>query len=416
MKTLIIGSGGRECAFAWSLSKSPKIEKIFAIPGNGGISDYAECVNLEMDDDFSNVADFTEKNGIGLTIVGPEVPLVGGIVDRFIERSLPIFGPSKAAAQIEGSKIFSKNLMKKYNIPTAGYEAAESYEEALSIAEKFSFPLVVKADGLAAGKGVIIVENKEDYEDTIKTFFKEKAFGSAGERVIIEEFLSGPEISIFAVTDGTGVKILPSARDYKKIYNGNKGPNTGGMGCFSPVGSVPVSEIDRIKTEVVDKTIESMKQEGIIYTGILYTGLIQTSSGFKVLEYNCRFGDPETQVVLPLLDTDFLEIADAAANSRLSGIGVNTTGKHAVCVVLASGGYPGQYEKGKEITFNTAPDDLVFHAGTKKEDGKIFTSGGRVLNCVGIGGTSEQAIEKAYNTVNKIKFDDMYYRKDIARI
>ena len=417
MKVLIVGSGGREHAIAWSVAQSKRVDKIYCAPGNGGLSQYAECVNIAAME-FDKLADFAQEHEIDLTIIGMDDPLVGGIVDVFEERGLRVFGPRKNAAIIEGSKSFSKDLMKKYGIPTAGYEVFSDPEEALSyIKEKNEYPTVIKADGLALGKGVIIAESEEQAEDAVKTIMEDKKFGDSGNNVVIEEFLTGPEVSVLSFTDGKTVVPMVSSMDHKRALDGDKGLNTGGMGTVAPNPYYT----DEIAKECAEKiflpTVKAMNNENRTFKGCLYFGLMLTPKGPKVIEYNCRFGDPETQVVLPLLKTDLLTIMRAVHDETLSFLNVEFKDESAACVVIASGGYPLSYGKGYEIDFGDSENTenvTVFHAGTAEKDGKIVTSGGRVLGVTATGKDLNAALSTAYKATEQIKFKDAFYRKDIG--
>lgn len=422
LKVLIIGSGGREHALAWKIAQSDKVDKIFAWPGNAGIAQVAECINGSVMD-IKGAADFAEKNGIDLTVVGPESPLIAGMVDEFQKRSLTVFGPNKDAAQMEGSKVFAKKLMIDNDIPTAMYEAfdnaAKAKEYIESVASKTGSPIVIKADGEAAGKGVFINKTKADAMQAVDTIMTDKAFGASGDKIVIEEFLDGPEASFMCFVDGeTFIPMVPS-QDHKRAYDNDEGPNTGGMGCYSPV-PVVTSEVSKVvQDSIVKPTLAALKKMGIYYTGVLYVGLALTSKGPKVVEFNSRFGDPETQVVLPLLQTDLVEIMLAVAQGRLDSIDVNWYDKKALCVVMASGGYPDSYEKGKVITgvgeAESNEDVIVFHAGTEIKDGKTVTSGGRVLGVTAVADSYENCIKKAYAGVDKIHFDGAHFRRDIGK-
>ena len=419
MKILLIGGGGREHALAWKLAQSPKVESILAAPGNPGIAELpkCECVALNLDD-LEKVADFAEDNGIELTVVGPEATLVAGIADVFKRRGMPVFGPSKAAAQLEGSKAFSKELMAKYDIPTAFFKVCEDIETAKAYVEEKGAPIVVKADGLAAGKGVVVAMTKEEALAAIDDMMGDKIFGNAGARVVLEEFMEGEEASLLAFTDGKTVVPMIAAQDHKRIFDNDEGPNTGGMGTYAPA---PVmTDVLRLKaTEIVLKpVVAAMAAEGTPYQGCLYAGLMINGDSVKVVEFNCRFGDPETQVIMPLLDGDLAEIMLACATGTLDEVEVAWHDKAAVCVVMASGGYPGKYENGKEITglaeANADEATVVFHAGTKAVDGKIVTAGGRVLGVTSVDKNIRDARDRAYAAVEKVKFDQVFYRKDIA--
>ncbi|MBR5581976.1 MAG: phosphoribosylamine--glycine ligase [Phascolarctobacterium sp.] len=419
MKILLIGGGGREHALAWKLAQSPKVESILAAPGNPGIAELpkCECVALNLDD-LEKVADFAEDNGIELTVVGPEATLVAGIADVFKRRGMPVFGPSKAAAQLEGSKAFSKELMAKYDIPTAFFKVCEDIETAKAYVEEKGAPIVVKADGLAAGKGVVVAMTKEEALAAIDDMMGDQIFGNAGARVVLEEFMEGEEASLLAFTDGKIVVPMIAAQDHKRIFDNDEGPNTGGMGTYAPA---PVmTDVLRLKaTEIVLKpVVAAMAEEGTPYQGCLYAGLMINGDSVKVVEFNCRFGDPETQVIMPLLDGDLAEIMLACATGTLDEVEVAWHDKAAVCVVMASGGYPGKYENGKEITgladANADEATVVFHAGTKAVDGKIVTAGGRVLGVTSVDKNIRDARDRAYAAVEKVKFDQVFYRKDIA--
>ena len=419
MKILLIGGGGREHALAWKLAQSPKVESILAAPGNPGIAELpkCECVALNLDD-LEKVADFAEDNGIELTVVGPEATLVAGIADVFKRRGMPVFGPSKAAAQLEGSKAFSKELMAKYDIPTAFFKVCEDIETAKAYVEEKGAPIVVKADGLAAGKGVVVAMTKEEALAAIDDMMGDQIFGNAGARVVLEEFMEGEEASLLAFTDGKTVVPMIAAQDHKRIFDNDEGPYTGGMGTYAPA---PVmTDVLRLKaTEIVLKpVVAAMAAEGTPYQGCLYAGLMINGDSVKVVEFNCRFGDPETQVIMPLLDGDLAEIMLACATGTLDEVEVAWHDKAAVCVVMASGGYPGKYENGKEITglaeANADEATVVFHAGTKAVDGKIVTAGGRVLGVTSVDKNIRDARDRAYAAVEKVKFDQVFYRKDIA--
>ena len=419
MRILLIGGGGREHALAWKLVQSPNVEKLYAAPGNPGMAllQKCECINLNVDD-LEGVADYAEEKSIDLTVVGPEAPLVAGLADVFKRRGLPVFGPSKAAAQLEGSKAFSKELMAKYNIPTAFFKICEDIEAAKAYVEEKGAPIVVNADGLAAGKGVVVAMTKQEALDAIDDMMGDHKFGAAGARVVLEEYMEGEEASLLAFTDGKTVVPMIAAQDHKRVFDGDEGPNTGGMGTYAPA---PVmTDILRLKaTELVLKpVVAAMAKEGTPYQGCLYAGLMIKGDSVKVVEFNCRFGDPETQVVLPLLDGDLAEIMLACATGTLDKVEVAWHDKAAVCVVMASGGYPESYEKGKEITGLAAAEEdkdvVVFHAGTKEADGKIVTSGGRVLGVTAVDASIKAARDRAYAAVEKIAFEKNFYRKDIA--
>ncbi len=417
MKVLVIGSGGREHALVWKISQSPKVDKIYCAPGNAGIAQQAECVAIKADD-LDGLLAFAQQNQIDLTVVGPEVPLTMGIVDKFQEQGLKIFGPSGKAAEIEGSKTFAKDLMAKYNIPTAKYGAFTDAAEAKAFLDTVGLPCVVKADGLAAGKGVLICETKAEAEEAIADILVDNKFGSAGSRVVVEEFLTGQEVSMLAFTDGKTVVPMVSSQDHKRIWDGDKGLNTGGMGAYSPA-PVYTAEIHEIVVpQVLEATVKAMEAEGRSFSGILYAGLMLTADGPKVLEFNARFGDPETQAVLPRLKSDLVDIFLAIIDGRLNEMDIQWHEEAAVCVVMASGGYPETSEKGQVITGlaeAAATGAIVFHAGTKETDGNIVTNGGRVLGISALGNDIAQAIANAYRGVEQIKFENMQYRTDIGK-
>jgi len=414
---LVIGGGGREHTLVWKISQSPKISQVYCAPGNAGISQLARCIDIDADN-IEKLVDFAKKEKIDLTIVGPELPLSKGIVNEFNRWGLKIFGPSREATKIESSKVFSKYLMKKYNMPTANHEVFRNSEKAFDYIKQQAFPLVIKADGLAAGKGVFIAKNLAQARNALDTLMEEKKFGEAGRKVVVEEFLEGEEVSILAFCDGKTVVPMVSSQDHKKIFNDDQGPNTGGMGAYSPVPFYTDKLEKRVLEEILKPTIRGLRSEGREYKGVLYAGLILTKEGPKVLEFNARFGDPETQVILPRLKTDLIDILNAVIDGSLHKINIEWEDNAAVCVVVASGGYPGKYQKGKVINglerLEKMKDIIVFHAGTKLQDNKIITSGGRVLGITAWDDTISKAKEKAYEGVEKIYFEDMYYRKDIA--
>ncbi|MCG8500979.1 MAG: phosphoribosylamine--glycine ligase [Firmicutes bacterium] len=417
MKVLVIGGGGREHTLVWKISQSPLVDKIYCAPGNGGIAQLAECVDIGATD-IDRLVQFAEEKKIDLTVVAPDDPLVLGAVDAFEARGLKAFGPDKRAAVLEGSKVFSKNLMKKYGIPTAGYEVFENSQEAIDYLKNASYPTVVKAEGLALGKGVIIAQNYDQAVEAIQDIMQDKKFGDAGNRVVIEEFLSGQEVSVLAFTDGETVVPMVSAQDHKRAYDHDEGLNTGGMGTFSP-SRIYTPALDAYCREHIFKpTVQAMKAEGRKFKGVLYFGLILTDDGVKVLEYNARFGDPEAQVVLPRLKNDLVEIMNAVIDERLADVDVEWEDNAAVCVVMASGGYPVQYEKGYPIEGIADAEAMegvaLFHAGTKLEGGSIVTAGGRVLGVTALGKHLDEAIQRAYEGVSKISFQDMHFRKDIG--
>ncbi|PKC05348.1 phosphoribosylamine--glycine ligase [Rhizophagus irregularis] len=416
---LVVGSGGREHAIAWNLSRSSRVERIYVAPGNGGTEsgiDKVSNINIGVSDFFS-LTKFAQENNINLVIPGPEQPLVDGIESAFKKIGIPCFGPSSKAAMMEGSKTFAKDFMKRHQIPTATYENFSDYGKAKAYLESVSHKVVLKASGLAGGKGVLIPADKQEALFALKEIMVDKVFGSAGNEVVIEEFLEGQELSILAFSDGYTIVPLPPAQDHKRIFDGDQGPNTGGMGCYCPTPIAIPELIAQIKNEILQPTIDGMRRDGFPFVGMLFTGLMITSSGPKVLEYNVRFGDPETEVVLPLLSdkSDLAEIILACVERRLDSVNIEIKPGFAATVVIASDGYPGSYLKGKEITFNDVPSDtIIFHAGTSIKEGKLVTSGGRVLAVTGVASTLRNAVDKAYECVKSISFDKMYFRKDIA--
>lgn len=419
MNILMIGSGGREHALIKKLLESPKCTKIYCAPGNGGISKDAELVNIPVMDK-EKMVDFAKNNSIDLVFVAPDDPLADGMVDAFEEAGIRAFGPNKKAAIIEASKAFSKDLMKKYNIPTAMYETFDNSKDAVDFIEKNNtYPIVIKADGLALGKGVIIAKTFEEAKDAVTSIMEDKKFGASGNHIVVEEFLTGPEVSVLAFTDGKCVKPMVSSKDHKRAYDNDEGLNTGGMGTISP-NPYYTDEIAKTCMDTIFiPTINAMNKEGRTFKGCLYFGLMITPNGPKVIEYNARFGDPEAQVVLPRLETDLVDICEAVIDEKLSDLDIKWKDGAAACVVIASGGYPVAYEKGKEISGldeNGQVDGaIVYHAGTKFENGKFLTNGGRVLGVTAVADTLDEALEKAYKAVSKIKFDEMHFRKDIGK-
>lgn len=414
MKILVIGSGGREHAIVWKIAQSPRVEKIYCAPGNGGIADLAECVDINVMDK-EKMVEFAKDNAIDLVMVAPDDPLVDGMVDAMEAAGIRAFGPRANAAIIEGSKAFSKELMKKYNIPTAGYEVFTDSTSAIEYVKKGTFPTVIKADGLALGKGVIIAQNLEEAEEAIRDMIDGGKFGKSGARVVIEEFLTGPEVSVLAFTDGKTVKPMVSAQDHKRAYDNDEGLNTGGMGTFSPSRLYDDAKAQECMENIFLPTIKAMQSEGRPFKGVLYFGLMMTANGVKVIEYNCRFGDPETQVVLPRLKTDLVDIMEAVIDERLDEINIEWEDNAAVCVVMASGGYPVSYKKGYDISgLDNVGDLTVFHAGTAVKDGKIVTNGGRVLGVTAVGKDLDEAIKNAYAGVAKISWTDEFHRSDIG--
>jgi phosphoribosylamine--glycine ligase len=415
MRVLVLGSGGREHALAWKIAQSPRVKKIYCAPGNAGTSSVAENIDISPDN-IQALLNFALIKGIGLTVVGPEQPLVKGIADSFEENGLRLFGPSQRASEIEGSKVFCKDLMKKYGIPTARYETFNSLDQ-VQLFTKEDEPVVVKASGLASGKGVILCSNGKEARSAIQSIMQDKVFGNAGDQVVIEEFLTGQEVSLLAFTDGKTVLPLDSAQDHKAAFDEDKGPNTGGMGAYSPA---PIFT-DELKKKVIDEimipTVRAMAKEGRYYRGILYAGLMLTETGPKVLEFNARFGDPETQPIMMRIKNDIVPIFEACIDGTLATQTLQWKPESTVCVVMAAKGYPGSYEMGNEITglnSDTNQQAMVFHAGTKLDNGKVLTNGGRVLGVTALGLNINQAIKNAYSVVDKIKWDGIHFRKDIG--
>ncbi len=420
MKILVIGSGGREHALIWKIKQSPKVKEIFCAPGNGGIGEDALCVDIAADD-IAGLLHFAKEKRIDLTIVGPEAPLVAGIVDEFRKEGLKIFGPSQAAAKLEGSKAFAKEFMHRHGIPTAEFQVFTEPRKArhvFRVVPESDYPLVIKADGLAAGKGVVICKNFSQLDAALSDMMEKKIFKEAGSSVVVEDGLSGEEVSIIAISDGRDFVLLAPSQDHKRIFDNDEGPNTGGMGAYSPVPGVGNELLERISEKIIRPTIEGMAREGAVFVGVLYAGLMLTEDGPKVLEYNVRFGDPETQVILPRLKDDLLELMLAAIDGKLKGRTLQVSDQSAVCVVLAAGGYPGPYENGKEISglaeAGRLPQTKVFHAGTRRSDGKMLTAGGRVLGVTAWGGTLADAVKRSYAAVGKISFEKGQYRRDIG--
>lgn len=419
MKVLIVGGGGREHAIAWKVAQSPRVEKIYCAPGNAGIAEYAECVNIGVME-FDRLAEFAREKEIDLTVIGMDDPLVGGIVDVFEAAGLRVFGPRKNAAVLEGSKAFSKDLMKKYGIPTAAYETFDSPEAALAYLETAPMPIVLKADGLALGKGVLICQTRQEAKDGVKTLMMDKQFGAAGDRIVVEEFMTGREVSVLSFVDGHTIRIMTSAQDHKRAKDGDQGLNTGGMGTFSP-SPFYTEEVDTFCREhIYQATVDAMKAEGREFKGIIFFGLMLTEKGPRVLEYNARFGDPETQVVLPRMKNDIVDVFEACVDGRLDQIDLEFEDNAAVCVVLASDGYPEKYEKGFPISglerFRDADGRYVFHAGTKFDDqGQIVTNGGRVLGVTATGPDLKSARANAYESALWLEFENRYMRSDIGK-
>ncbi len=414
MKLLVVGGGGREHAIIRSLKKNPQVEEIFALPGNGGIACDAKCVAISATD-IDGIVAFARENAIDFVVVAPDDPLALGCVDRLHEAGVPCFGPNAAAARIEASKVFSKNLMKKYGIPTASYEVFEDAAAALAYLKDQEFPIVIKADGLALGKGVLIPSNLEEAEAAIHSMMEEKAFGASGSRVVIEEFLTGPEVSVLAFTDGTAIAPMVSSMDHKRAGDNDTGLNTGGMGTIAPNPYYTAEIAEQCMQEIFLPTLAAMRAEGCPFKGCLYFGLMLTPKGPKVIEYNCRFGDPETQVVLPLLESDLLTIMMAVEHERLAETEVKFADMHACCVITASAGYPGSYAKGKEITMTEEAKAHTYVAGAKLQDDKLLTSGGRVTGTTAIADTLEAAIREAYRLADGVQFENAYRRSDIGQ-
>ena len=418
MKVLVIGGGGREHAICWKLSKSPKVDELYCAPGNAGIAEVAKCVDIGVMD-FEKMADFAKKEAFDLIVVGPDDPLAGGIVDVLEEKGLRVFGPRKNAAILEGSKAFSKDLMKKYGIPTAAYETFDTPEAALKYLETAPVPIVLKADGLALGKGVLICNTREEAKEGVKTLMLDNQFGHAGDRIVVEQFMTGREVSVLSFVDGKTIKIMTSAQDHKRAKDGDQGLNTGGMGTFSP-SPFYTPEVDEFcKKHIYQATVDAMKAEGREFKGIIFFGLMLTADGPKVLEYNARFGDPETQVVLPRMKNDIVDVFEACVDGTLDQIDLQFEDNAAVCVVLASDGYPEHYEKGKKITglenFKDKDGYYVFHAGSKFDaEGNILTNGGRVLGVTATGKDLKEARANAYKATEWVNFENKYMRHDIG--
>ena len=414
MKIMVVGGGGREHAIIKKIKQSPAVNEIFVLPGNAGMSKDAVCVNIGAKD-LDGIVNFAKENNIDYAIVAPDDPLVLGAVDRLNEIGIPCFGPKANAAIIEGSKIFSKNLMKKYNIPTAGYEVFTEMDAAIKYLEASSYPTVIKADGLALGKGVVIAMNKEEAVDAVKSMMEDRMFGDSGSRVVVEEFLTGPEVSVLAFTDGKTVVPMISSMDHKRALDNDEGLNTGGMGTVAPNPYYTSDIAEQCMKDIFLPTIDAMNSEGRTFKGCLYFGLMLTPNGPKVIEYNCRFGDPETQVVLPLLESDLLEIMMACTNGTLTADMVKFSNSHACCVIMASGGYPKSYQNGFEIVSEEGMTADIYFAGAKEADGKLVTAGGRVLGVTAVDKNLASAIAKAYENVKKVNFEGAHYRKDIGK-
>ncbi len=416
MYVLVIGSGGREHALIWKIRQSPKVTQIFAAPGNAGTAELAENVPIAPEQ-VERLADWAQEQSINLTVVGPEVPLTLGIVERFEEKGLTIFGPTSRAARLEGSKVFAKELMKKHGIPTAAFEVFADPEAAKAYVRTIGRPCVVKADGLAAGKGAVVCHSTGEAVEAIQLMMADRAFGSAGERVVIEEMMSGEEASVFAVTDGRDYAELPAVQDHKRALDGDRGKNTGGMGAYAPAPVVTPDVMAQVRTLIIEPTLAAMEREEAPYRGVLYCGLMLTTEGPKVVEFNCRFGDPECQVLMPLIRSDLVDMLLAVCERRLASYRPDIENRHAACVVMASGGYPDAYEKGKPISGLDRPADrstVVFHSGTARSGDRIVTAGGRVLAVTSAGTTLPEALERCYRAVRSIHFDGAHYRTDIG--
>ncbi len=418
MKILVIGGGGREHAIAWKIAQSHKVEKLYCAPGNGGIAGVAECVPIKADA-LDELLSFAKEKAIDLTVVGPEVPLTMGIVDLFEKEGLKVFGPSGDAAQLEGSKAFAKELMEENNVPTAGFKAFTDFEEAKGYIESQDTPIVVKADGLAAGKGVIICKTTDEAVQAAREMLIDKKFGAAGEKIVVEDCLTGEEASIFAIVDGKDYILFPSSQDHKRAFDNDEGLNTGGMGAYAPAPIATDVLIEKTRKEVIEPVIEAFIKRGTPYKGVLYAGLMIKEGLPQILEFNCRFGDPETQAILPLIDSDFVDILMASAEGNIKDVECRFKDSSCINVVMASGGYPGSYEKGKKIsgldTFSHDNEHIVFHAGTKSEGGEIYSAGGRVLNVTVVADTLKQTIDEVYNVITGINFDKAFFRSDIGR-
>jgi phosphoribosylamine--glycine ligase len=423
MRVLLVGSGGREHALGWKLAQSPRLKALFIAPGNAGTArlhaDGAEIANLPVNaDDKTALVQTALERKVDLVVIGPEGPLAAGLADDLRAKGLAVFGPSQAAAEIESSKVFSKEFMQRRGIPTAKFSVFREYDRALAYLHELDHPIVIKASGLAAGKGVIIPENPLQAETALRKIMVEKEFGASGDEVVLEERMSGPEVSLFGFTDGASIQVTVPAQDHKRIYDNDRGPNTGGMGAYAPVPVFAPAMAEKIQRSILQPAVDGLREEGRPFVGVLYVGLMLTEHGPKVIEFNCRFGDPEAQVILPLLESDLLEILMACATGHLAEVQIRWSKGAAACVVLASEGYPGKYPAGRPISgLETAsPDSFVFHAGTREQDGRIVTSGGRVLCVTGWGESIPQALKSAYTAIGPIRFEGMQYRKDIGRL
>jgi phosphoribosylamine--glycine ligase len=417
MKVLVVGGGGREHTLVWKLKQSPQVKGLYCAPGNGGIAQCARCVPIPAED-IAGLVQFARREKIGLTVVGPEAPLCAGIVDAFKQAGLRIFGPSKCAARIEGSKVFAKELMTRYDVPTAPYQIFDDPEQAAEYVKRVRAPIVVKADGLAAGKGVMVCDTEQEALDAIARTMRRRAFGEAGSRILVEKRLDGEEASVLAFVAGESFVLMDSSQDHKPVFDGDTGPNTGGMGAYSPAPVVDEAAWERIRTEIFERIARGMAADGLDFRGVLYAGLMMTDEGPQVLEFNVRFGDPEAQALLPRLEDDLVDVLQSVIDGTLEAVELCWASTAAVCVVMASAGYPGSYEKGKAITgledAEADPDVVIFHAGTKLEGDRLVTAGGRVLGVTARGRTLESAIETVYNAVEMIQFEGAHYRTDIG--
>jgi len=414
MNVLVVGGGGREHAIVWKLAASPGIEKLYCAPGNGGIAELAVCAGIKATD-IDGIVSFAKNKGVDLVVIGPDEPLSLGLADACGAAGIRAFGPRRAEARLEWSKSYAKDLMLKYNIPTARYRLCNDAEEAMSALDTFNGPYVVKADGLALGKGVVISDDKKAAESAILSMMNDRIFGESGASVVLEEYLEGPEMTVLAFTDGKTIKPMLCSQDHKRAYDGDLGPNTGGMGAFAPSPVYTENVRRECEEKIFNPTLDLLKGESIKYHGVLYFGLMLTGGGVRVIEYNSRFGDPETQAVLPLLKNDLLDVIEAVVDERLESVELEWERGYSACVIAASGGYPGKYATGCEISILPNPNTLLFHAGTQRVNGILVTSGGRVLGATALGETLDEAIGGAYGGVGHVSFDNMYYRKDIGR-
>jgi phosphoribosylamine--glycine ligase len=419
MNVLVIGGGGREHALAWKLRQSPRVEQVFIAPGNAGTAQVGRNIEIKFPE-LNQLVNFARRESIDLTVVGPDDVLAAGIVDLFEDAGLRIFGPCKEAAQLESSKSFAKHFMVRHGIPTARFGEFESSRDAKAALGEFGFPLAVKADGLALGKGVVIANDRSEAEAAIDDMIERRRFGDAGRKVVIEEFLSGTECSVHALVDGRSYLLFPTAQDHKQLYDGNRGPNTGGMGTISPSQGLDTPVLQEIREQILDPFIRGLQKDHLRFRGLLFPGLMLTKDGPRVLEFNCRFGDPETQVLLPRLKSDIVDLFEATISEQLDAVPAQWDSRSAVCIVMASGGYPGNYETGKTIVgleqIDQMDDVIVFHAGTQRRENRILTSGGRVLGVTAVGDTLLAAKRRAYGAVGKIEFDGSYFRRDIGSI